>query len=84
MSDSEQDILSHFAPLDELIQLIYQGPLKFVVISSVGELSWDVHLGLTGAEGRWWKGKWSEQEIQQFVVGGVRVRTTTFLSHNSL
>lgn len=72
MSTSEQDILSHFASLDELIQLIYQGAHKFVVISSVGELSWDVHLGLTGPNGRWWKGKWTERDIQQFVVGGLR------------
>ncbi|KAK7685209.1 hypothetical protein QCA50_011572 [Cerrena zonata] len=67
MSSSEQDTLSHFAALDELIQLIYQGAHKFVVISSVGQLSWDVHLGLTGPDGRWWKGKWTEKDIQQFV-----------------
>lgn len=75
MSSSEQDTLSHFAALDELIQLIYQGAHKFVVISSVGQLSWDVHLGLTGPDGRWWKGKWTEKDIQQFVVRSVSSAT---------
>lgn len=67
MSDSEVDILSHFTSLDELINLIYQGAHKFVVISAVDEKSWTVHVGLSDS-GRWWKGTWSEKDVQKIVV----------------
>jgi len=53
--------------LDELIQLIYQGPNKFVLLSAVDSVHWTVHLGLTGLEGRWWKGTWSEKDIFKFL-----------------
>ncbi|KAJ3490936.1 hypothetical protein NLI96_g1066 [Meripilus lineatus] len=67
MPDSETDILTHFAALDELIQLIYQGSHKFVVLSSVDDVSWTIHLGLNGDDGRWWRGRWTERDIRGFV-----------------
>ncbi|KAH8107814.1 hypothetical protein BXZ70DRAFT_912768 [Cristinia sonorae] len=68
MSSSDVDILSHFTSLDELIQLVYQGAHKFVVLSAVDDVSWTIHVGLTNSEeGRWWRGKWGEKDIQKFV-----------------
>ena len=69
MSDSDADILSHFSVLDELIQLIYQGAEKFVVLSAADDDSWTVHVGLSSSDdGRWWKGSWQEKDIRKFVV----------------
>ncbi|KAI0686854.1 hypothetical protein BC835DRAFT_432649 [Cytidiella melzeri] len=67
MADSEFDMISHFGAVDELIQLIYQGTNKFVLISAVDGAHWTLHLGLTGAEGRWWKGNWTEKDIFRFL-----------------
>lgn len=67
-SSDDDSFSSHFAALDELVQLIYQGPLKFVVLSSVNDAGWTVHLGLTGISGRWWKGTWTEKDVDKFVV----------------
>ncbi|CAL1708080.1 unnamed protein product [Somion occarium] len=69
MSSSGEDALSYFSALDELIQLIYQGAQKFVFLSSVDDISWNVYLGLTGPEGRWWRGRWTEKDVQNFVGG---------------
>ena len=66
-SDSEFDMVSHFGAVDELIQLIYQGSNKFVLISAVDNVHWTLHLGLTGV-GRWWKGQWTEKDIFKFLV----------------
>lgn len=63
------DALLNFACLDELIQLIYQGASKFVVLSRVDDDSWTVHLALSGSEGRWWRARWTEREILDGVVG---------------
>ena len=60
--------LSHFGSLDELIQVIYQGLVKFVVLSNVDDDKWTVLLGLVGQEGRWWQGMWSGNDIMQIVV----------------
>lgn len=62
------DILSHFEVLDELIQVIYQGFERFIVLSAVNESSWTVYVGLKGPEGRWWRGSWSSRDITQFIV----------------
>lgn len=62
------DLLSHFGCLDELIQVIYQGFHRFVVLSTVTESACNVYVGLKGPEGRWWRGSWSEKDIAQFVV----------------
>ena len=67
MADSEFDMISHFGALDELIQLIYQGANKFVLLSAVDSVHWKVHLGLTNS-GRWWSGRWSEKDIFKFLV----------------
>ncbi len=71
MPVSDFDFISDFSALDELIQLIYQGSYKFVLISSVDSVSWTIHLGLTGSEGRWWKGKWTEKDIDKFIVSSL-------------
>lgn len=67
MADSHFDMLEHFGALDELIQLIYQGTNKFVLLSAVDSSRWTVHLGLTGSE-RWWRGVWSERDVFKFLV----------------
>lgn len=57
-----------FSALDELIQVIYQGVHKFIVLSNVTETAWTVHLALTNSEGRWWSGQWTEKDILDFTV----------------
>ncbi|KAI0675077.1 hypothetical protein C8Q78DRAFT_1075409 [Trametes maxima] len=64
---SDWDAMSHFTPLDELIQVIYQGSARFVIISSVDDTSWNVHIGLTGGDGRWWRGSWTEKDVRDAV-----------------
>ncbi|KAH9847183.1 hypothetical protein C2E23DRAFT_742387 [Lenzites betulinus] len=64
---SDSDAMSHFTPLDELVQVIYQGSSRFVIISSVDDASWTVHVGLTGEDGRWWQGRWTEKDVRKFV-----------------
>jgi len=54
----------YFSALDELIQIIYQGSAKFVLISRVDYTSWTVHLGLSGPEGRWWRGRWTDENVK--------------------
>ena len=58
----------YFSALDELIQIVYQGTLKFVLISTVDRTSWTVHLGLSGPEGRWWRGKWTDEDVKAITV----------------
>ena len=62
------DMSLDFAALDELIQIIYQGMHKFIVISNVTTTAWTVHLALTDSEGRWWSGKWTEKEVLDAIV----------------
>ncbi|EPQ57671.1 hypothetical protein GLOTRDRAFT_115492 [Gloeophyllum trabeum ATCC 11539] len=67
---SEDTLLSHFTVLDDLIQVIYQGHLKFVVLSEADEDSgWCVHVGLTSRnkEGRWWRGRWTEGDVEKII-----------------
>ena len=66
MSDS--DAVSAFSSLDELIQVIYQGSSRFVVLSSTDDTSWRVRLGLSDSNGRWWEGRWGEKEIRKAAV----------------
>lgn len=60
-----------FGPLDELIQVIYQGPSRFVLLSRVDfdalVPSWTIHIGLAD-KGRWWRGRWEESDVDSFVV----------------
>lgn len=62
------DIMGNFSPLDELIQLIYQGIYQFVVMSSVTHDKWTVHVGMVGDTGRWWRGIWEENDVIGAVV----------------
>ena len=64
------DVLSHFGGLDELIQIIYEGVERFVLLSKVDYESWTIYLGLQGPEGRWWRGCWLEKDILQLTVRG--------------
>ncbi|KAM5531846.1 hypothetical protein V8D89_014476 [Ganoderma adspersum] len=66
MSD-DSDILSHFTPLDELIQVVYQGSARFVILSSVDDACWTVHAGLTGDAGRWWRGRWTDKDVRNTI-----------------
>ncbi|KAF8973196.1 hypothetical protein BDZ97DRAFT_1780015 [Flammula alnicola] len=59
------DVLSHFSCLDELTQVIYQGICKFVVLSTVSDDKWHVHVGLAGLQGRWWHGFWIEEDVHR-------------------
>ncbi|EJD03435.1 uncharacterized protein FOMMEDRAFT_156843 [Fomitiporia mediterranea MF3/22] len=59
-----------FGPLDDLIQVIYQGSFRFVLLSRVDFdsllPSWKIHIGLAD-KGRWWQGKWEEGDVDAFV-----------------
>ncbi|EED83031.1 predicted protein [Postia placenta Mad-698-R] len=60
---SDSDLVTQLLPLDELIQVVYQGSSRFVVLSSV-ESDWTVHVGLSGPDGRWWRGAWGSKHIR--------------------
>lgn len=60
--------LDHFGVLDELIQVIYQGVDRFVVLSGATDEAWIVSVGLEGPEGRWWQGRWEEDTVLRAVV----------------
>ena len=62
------DPLANFSCLDELVQVIYQSIHKFVVLSTVSQDEWHVHLGLAGSEGRWWHGIWKNEDIHRIFV----------------
>ena len=62
------DPLANFSCLDELAQVIYQSIYKFVVLSTVSQDEWHVHLGLAGSEGRWWHGSWKKEDIHRIFV----------------
>ncbi|KAF8627799.1 hypothetical protein AX15_004225 [Amanita polypyramis BW_CC] len=55
--------LTHFGCLDELTQVIYQGVYRFVVLSSVTDAEWILHMGLVDSQGRWWQGRWTEDNV---------------------
>ncbi|KAJ7690672.1 hypothetical protein B0H17DRAFT_1064416 [Mycena rosella] len=61
------NVMANFIALDELVQVIYQGMDKFVVLSDVTEDKWNIHLGLTGPEGRWWSGSWRAADVLAIV-----------------
>lgn len=65
-TSSSMASISDFAPLDDLIQIIYQGFNKFVVISKVSDVAWTLNVALVGNEGRWWKGAWSNDDLFAF------------------
>lgn len=61
------DPLSNFGCLDELIQVIYQSVNRFVVLSTVSDDKWNIHLGLCGPEGRWWHGSWTAADVVKVI-----------------
>jgi len=60
-----------FAPLNDIIQVIYHSTSCFVLISTVGRASWTVELGLVGEGGRWWRGSWSETDVYRLAGSNV-------------
>ena len=65
----------YFSALDEMIQIVYQGSAKFVLMSRVDYTSWTVHLGLSGPEGRWWRGRWTDEDVKAIAVSSRRLST---------
>ena len=61
-------ISTHFGCLDELAQVIYQSMYRFVVLSSVTVDEWIIHVGLADSQGRWWKGRWSQDDVERILV----------------
>lgn len=61
--------LDSFAPLDDLIQVIYHISHRFVLLSKVDFIApaWHLYLGLAD-EGRWWRGQWIEKDIHELLV----------------
>jgi hypothetical protein len=76
------DVLSHFGELDELIQVIYQGFDRFIVVSAVNESSWTVYVALKGPGGRWWRGSWSARDITQFIGSKSSSQILEGFAHN--
>jgi hypothetical protein len=66
------DALLSFTGLDELIQLVYQGASRFVVVSRVDDHAWTLHVALSpsgSTQGaRWWCGRWTGEDILGAVV----------------
>ncbi|KAF8170296.1 hypothetical protein K438DRAFT_1729896 [Mycena galopus ATCC 62051] len=58
-------VMDSFSVLDELVQVIYQGMDKFVLLSEVSD-RWIIHVGMTGS-GRWWHGSWSPADVRAIV-----------------
>ncbi|KAG9220974.1 hypothetical protein CCMSSC00406_0002426 [Pleurotus cornucopiae] len=61
------DFISSFGGLDELVQIIYQGAHRFVLLSTIDDEKWSLHLGMSGPEGRWWRGIWAQDDILSLV-----------------
>ena len=80
MTATESELFDALTALDDLIQVIYQGAHRFVVISrlhlpysfSSSSLStepnshWDIHLGHAD-KARWWRSRWKEEDIRHAV-----------------
>ncbi|KAF9070843.1 hypothetical protein BDP27DRAFT_1323097 [Rhodocollybia butyracea] len=58
-------MFSSLSCLDELIQLIYHSTVKFVLLSSVTDDKWVIHLCLADSA-RWWRGSWDEADVSAF------------------
>jgi hypothetical protein len=56
-----------FRALDELIQVIYQGFHRVILLSMVSNDEWKIHLALVG-EGRWFGGSMNENDLDAFLV----------------
>lgn len=62
------DVFSNFGALNELVQVVYQGSSRFVLLSQVDDASWKLHVGLSGPGGRWWSGKWTSESVLSIAV----------------
>ena len=71
-----ESVLDNFTVLDEVVQLVYQGSFRFVVLSHIKDDAWLLHAGLA-REGRWWQGRWLENDVLHFVVCRSLSRDTT-------
>ncbi|GJF00107.1 hypothetical protein PsYK624_163860 [Phanerochaete sordida] len=60
------DISSDFFAVDELIQVIYQGSLKFLVLSRATRTAWTLHVALDKTP-RWWAGQWTPHDVEAFL-----------------
>lgn len=62
-------VFDDFGPLDERIQVIYQGTDRFVVLSNVDfvDESWTVCVALAD-KGRWWRTTWGAKEVERIMV----------------
>lgn len=69
-------LLENFSALDELIQVLYEGASRFVLIShltgvdSGTDVKWNIYLGLNevGKGARWWMGWWTEEDVAKVAV----------------
>ena len=80
MSTTETDLFDALTALDDLIQVIYQGVDRFVLlsrlhlpfsfsaptISSEPSPHWDLYLGHAD-KARWWRAHWKEADVKGFV-----------------
>lgn len=41
---------------------------RFVVLSSVTTDEWIIHVGLAESRGRWWQGRWSQDNVNRILV----------------
>ncbi|THV06694.1 hypothetical protein K435DRAFT_710877 [Dendrothele bispora CBS 962.96] len=58
---------AQFGCLDELIQVVYQNFDRFVLISSVADDEWTLRVGLSGTQGRWWRGSWKDNDVYEAI-----------------
>lgn len=67
-------VFDGFGPLDERIQVIYQGIDRFVLLSNVDfvEERWSIHVALAD-KGRWWRGCWGAADVLGVAVRETRV-----------
>jgi len=40
---------------------------RFVVLSSVTVDEWIIHVGLADSQGRWWQGRWSQDDVDHIL-----------------
>ncbi|KAK2467858.1 hypothetical protein APHAL10511_000153 [Amanita phalloides] len=49
------------------VVVIYQSVYRFVILSSVTDDEWVIHVGLADSQGRWWQGEWSEHDVRHIL-----------------
>lgn len=78
---SRMSVFDDFGPLDERIQVIYQGIDRFVVLSNVDfvDESWTVYVALAD-KGRWWRTTRGAKEVEHITVNNSFESTRHMLS----